>query len=165
VNTINDGTGSRYLYSPVPSVVHSENHNSYPTLPALAYVPNNSPIPVMPRAPIPSNLTTPSTMSPLFPPSRDSPVPLPDNDTIESGALGSGGSTSKNGSLAGGNIRYSSSNYSNSIVGNSTSPRSGVSPYFNAPRSSTSTNKGTLGLNGSNERLWLMTRNVAGPNN
>lgn len=40
---------------------------------------------------------------------------------------------------------------------------SGVSSYFNAPWSYTSTNKGTLGLNGSNERLWFMTIN--GPYN
>lgn len=53
VDTINDGTSSRYLYSPVTSVVPSENHNSYSIFPALAYVPNNSPIPVMPIAPIP----------------------------------------------------------------------------------------------------------------
>jgi hypothetical protein len=62
-------------------------------------------------------------------------------------------------------VIFTGSNYSNSIVSNSTSPMSGVSPYFNAPRSSTSTNKGTLGLNGSNERLWLMTRDGPGPSN
>jgi hypothetical protein len=163
IDTFNDGRGSRAFASPAPSVARSENHNSsfrYATLPPLAYVPSNGPIPEMPRAPIPSNLSTPSTMTPLFPSQENINYQTSNNQGV---AINT-------------NTRYSSSNYSNSIAGTASSispdysnaisralldggyPMSGKAPYFNPPQSSTSTNKGTVGLNGSNERLYLNSK-------
>jgi hypothetical protein len=71
VDTMNDGRGSIPLISPAPTVAPSANHNySYAPLPAIAYVPNNSPNPTMPAGPNPSRLTTPSL--PSFPGSVNS---------------------------------------------------------------------------------------------
>jgi len=166
VDTFNDGRGSRALASPAPSVAPSENQNysfTYATLPNLAYVPNNSPIPQMPRAPVPSNLSTPSTMTPLFPSQENINYKAPNNQGVANNT----------------NTRYSNSNYSNSIASTSAMakapnntntrynysngisralldegyPIPGQAAYYNPPRSSTGTDKFTLGLNASNERL------------
>ena len=76
IGTMNDGRGSIPLVSPATTVAplaSHENHNSsfpYAPLPALAYVPNNSPNRTMPAGPITSRLTTPSL--PSFPGSVNS---------------------------------------------------------------------------------------------
>jgi len=186
VDTINDGRGSRALATPASRVAFNVNDNSsftYEQLPTLAYDPNtaisqtsrapipsnierrsiNSPLyesprsaPNIPRAPAPSNLSTPSTMSPLFPSQENINYLASNNQGVAN------------------NARYSSSNYSNSIVGTSaiapnntnTCYSSSNNSYSNAisralldadipntPVSSTSTNQRRLGLNCSNERL------------
>jgi hypothetical protein len=147
VGTMNDGRGSIPLVSPAPTV-----------LPSLSYVPNNSPYPTMPAGPNPSRLTTPSL--PSFPGSVNSVNSVNNTELIWSVNSANPDPVANNT-----NTRYSNSNYSNSIASTSSNPISGQSPYFNPTRSSNSTNQATLGLNGSNERLWLMDRDGPGPGN
>jgi hypothetical protein len=141
---------------------------------------NNSPIPSMPRAPRPSNLSTPSTMSPLFPPSNNSPLFPPSNNSpipsyssplpsvnsqrpVYSPSLYSQYTDNREYFLndEGRFVPVSSrqvsptpnsntSNYNNTM--GYPCAASGSLP-LNPARVSTSTTKGELGFNGSNERL------------
>jgi len=169
VDTMNDGRGSMPLVSRAPTVAplaasQHENNNSsftYAVLPSIAYVPNNSPIPAMPRAPIPTNLSTPSTMTPLFPSQENINYQASSNQGVANNTNTRYSNSNYSNSIASTpamapnytNIPYSVSNYLNSMASTSTNPIPGQSPYFNPTRSSTSTNQATLGLNGSNERL------------
>jgi hypothetical protein len=175
IDTFNDGRGSRAFASPAPSVARSENHNSsfrYATLPPLAYVPSNGRIPEMPRAPIPSNLSTPSTMTPLFEsprsvpsipkapvqpnlstPSTMSPL-FPPQENLNYQAPNNQGLANNT------NTGYSSSHYSNSIASTPAMDYSNAisrarldAGYSNTPRYSTGTNNNIVGLNASNERV------------
>jgi hypothetical protein len=150
---------SSYTYAPLPSTVYVPNNNNSPV-----YVPNNSPIPEMPRAPVPSNLSTPSTMTPLFEspisvprapvqtnlstPSTMSPL-FPPQENLNYQAPNNEGVVN--------NIRYSSSHYSNSIAStpapNNTNTRNNYPNSIASTTTYASTDKGQLGLNGSNERL------------
>lgn len=89
----------------------------------------------LPVTPVYSTLTTPSTMSPLFPSSNRS-------------------SYESNGAV-----------YTKDGPSGNPHPYTvpGTVSYFNPSLISTETSKATIGLNGSNERLWLSSSDAPGP--
>jgi hypothetical protein len=109
----------------------------------------NSPIPTIPATPVYSTLPTPNTMSPLFPSSTKSGVSSIrssyENNTVTcTNYYNSAISTNYN------SVTYNNYNFN-------VNPHPYLVPgdvaYFNPARISSDTNKATLGLNGSNERL------------
>lgn len=137
-NSIRPYTGNRLYYpndlvfSPTSSI-YSNSTNGYLPINSYEVTSVQARVSTIPRTPIYSTLTTPETMSPLFPSVRSS---------FETNSIRQ-------------TNNYNVNPHPYLVPANV--------PYFDPDRASCATDKATLGLNASLERLWLRNEDNPGP--
>ena len=143
---------------------HSSRGNNFEvnvSSPNRNNVANNSPVPEMPRAPIPTNLSRPSTITPLF----ENPRPVPSISSYSSSNYSNSIASTSTMAKAPNNpnIPYGYYKYPNSMTSTSTYPIYEQTSNLSPTRSYASTNRTGVGLNASNERMYLNNRDWDAP--